>query len=291
MNRTIIVAALCLAALPVQQAAAQKYKFTPVKDGKMMTSMHDINAKGVAVGGSFAALGDVRTCLILTGKKMTTLDDPNEVSAGNTECWGLNSKGTIVGDYINANNATVGYIYANGVFTDVSVPKAQLTIAYGVNDSNEVIGYYTDPTGGEYGFTFDGTTYTKLAVKKASITQGFGIDNAGDYTLIATLADGLEHSYLVSGGTQTELVFPKISQVAAHHLNNKGQISATVIDSSNADHAGIYDGTTGKYYVLDDPKGVGMTIGDGINDKLELAGRYNTSKAVSLGFLATGKLK
>jgi hypothetical protein len=291
MIRKAIFAAICLAALPAQQAAAQKYKFKPVKDGTMMTSMHDINAKGLAVGGSFAALGDIRTCLILKGAKQSTLDDPKEVSAGNTECWGLNSSGTIVGDYVDASNTTTGYIYVNGVFTDIVPPKSTFTTVYGVNDSNVAIGYYIDSKGGQYGFTFDGKTYRKLSVKGASTTQGFGIDNAGDYTLIAVLSDGLEHSYLVSAGVSQELIFPNEAQVAAHHLNNKGQVSATVIDSNNGEHAGIYDATTAAYYVVDDPKGVGMTIGDGINDKLTLVGRYNTAKAISLGFIATGKLK
>ena len=286
MIRTGLIAAVLLAALPSHQAAA-KYKFKAIKDGTMMTSLHDINAKGVAVGGSFAALGDVRNCFILSGNTMTTLSDPN--GTGGTECWGINTKGTVVGDYIDANNATVAYIYSKGVFTDITPPKSTFAIAYGVNDSNVVIGYYIDPKGGTYGFTFDGTTYTKLAVKGASTTQGFGIDNAGDYTEIAVLSDGLEHSYLVKGGKASEIVFPNITQVAAHHMNNKGQISATVIDSANADHAGIYDSVTGTYYVIDDPKGVGMTIGDGINDKKTLVGRYNTSKAISLGYIATGK--
>ena len=286
MIRTGLIAAIVLAALPSHQAAA-KYKFKPVKDGTMMTSLHDINAKGVAVGGSFAALGDVRNCFVLSKNTMTPLSDPN--GANGTECWGLNSKGTVVGDYIDANNTTIGYIYVNGVFTDIAPPKSTFTTVYGVNDSNVAIGYYIDPKGGEYGFTFDGKTYKKLTVKGASTTQGFGIDNAGDYTLIAVLSDNLEHSYLVKGGVQTEIVFPNIAQVAAHHMNNKGQISATVIDSSNAEHAGIYDSVAGKYYVEDDPKGVGMTIGDGINDKLTLVGRYNDSKGNSFGFIATGK--
>ncbi len=288
MNRTSLVAAVLLAALPAHYAAAQKYTFTTITDGKgMMTSMHDINAKGTAVGGVFASLGDVRNCFVLTGKKKTPLNDPNAVNG--TECWGISSTGTIVGDYVDANEADHGYIYSNGTFSDIAPPGSVYTVVYGVNASNVAIGYYIDKKGVYFGFLYDGTKFTKLTVKGGTTTEGFGIDDAGDYTLTSVLSDGYTHSYFVQGGKRTEILFPKYEQTVLHHMNNNGQISATIIDTSGNYHCGVYDSVKDKYYTLDDPKGT-ITIGDGINDSETVVGRYQTAKSVSYGYVATGKL-
>jgi hypothetical protein len=288
MFRISLLAATLLAALPSSHAAAQTYKYKTITDGKgMQTSIHDINAAGTAVGGVFAALGDVRTCFVLTGGTKTPLTDPKGVNG--TECWGISSNGIIVGDYIDTNTNYNGYIYNNGTFTDINPPKSTYTIVYGVNASGTAIGYYLDKNGDSFGFKFDGKTYTVIKVKNGTGTQGFGIDDAGDYTYSSILADGLEHSYLVAAGKTTELIWPTEAQATVHHMNNKGQISATVTDSGGTYHAGVYDGTTGTYYVLDDPKGV-STIGDAINDKLTVVGRYNTSTGGSYGYVAKGKL-
>jgi hypothetical protein len=46
----------------------------------------------------------------------------------------------------------------------------------------------------------------------------------------------------------------------------------------------------GKYYDINDPKGVGGTRPDGLNDKIEIVGRYLTSSSATVGFKATRKL-
>jgi hypothetical protein len=289
MIRTCLFAAIVMAAVPAHYAAAQTYKFKTIKDGKgMNTAMHDINDKNVAVGGVFPLGVTFRNCFVLTGKTITPLNDPNGVNG--TECWGISKSGAIVGDYLDANNNDIGYIDVNGTFTDVKPPKSVFTLAYGVNSSNVVIGYYLDAKGNSYGFLFDGTKYTKITIKGGTSTEGFGINDAGDYTVTTVLSDGLTHSYLFSGGTQTEIIFPNFAQTAAHHINNNGQIVATVIDSSSNYFAGVYDTKKNKYYTLSDPKAANITIGDGINDKETIVGRYQDSGGDSYGYVAKGKL-
>jgi hypothetical protein len=43
----------------------------------------------------------------------------------------------------------------------------------------------------------------------------------------------------------------------------------------------------GKYYPFDDPKASNSTRADGLNDNLEILGRYSPSTGGSFGFKAT----
>src|SRR5438105_4019985 len=123
-------------------AIAQTYTFRTVKYNGMNTSMHDINDSKVGVGGAFDPGATIRPCIVVTGKTITPLSDPKAVNG--TECWGIASNGTIVGDYFDANSVAHGYMYANGKFTSIKPPGATTTVVYGVNASNVAIGYYID---------------------------------------------------------------------------------------------------------------------------------------------------
>ncbi len=288
MIRVAFLTAAVLTAVSFQHAAAQTYKFKTITDGKgVNTSMHDINDSGVGVGGMFTQGATLRPCFVLTGNKKAPLNDPNGTNG--TECWGISSTGTIVGDYSDANFNQIGYIYSNGTFTDIAPPHAVTTVVYGVNSSNVAIGYYITSKGEQIGFIFDGTKYTDIKIKGGSTTEGFGINDAGDYTVSTVLSDGYTHSYLFQNGKKTEIIFPNFVQVAAHHLSNKGLISATVIDANDVYYAGVFDSVNNAYYTVTDPKGT-TTIGDGVNDKQTIVGRYIDSNSNSYGFVAKGKL-
>jgi len=289
MIRTSLIVALLLAALPVQHAAAQTYKFKKVSyDKKNYTSLHDINAGGTVAGGYFANGATVRNCFLLKGKTKTTLSDP-DASFG-TECWGINTGGDVVGDYLDASSNYHGYIYTGGSFTTIDPPASVYTVIYGINDSKTVIGYYLDKSGVSHGFTYNGTKYKVINIKGGTTTEGFGINASGQYTVSTVLSDGLEHSYVFTGKKSMELVFPNIAQVAAHHINTAGQVCATVIDASSNYSGGVYDPVKKAYYVLTYPKAA-LTVMDGINDSETLVGRYSvTTSSESFGYIATGKL-
>ena len=292
MIRISLLAAVCLAALPATNAAAQTYKFKTINYSKSsQTSLHGVNDSGVAVGGFFTATNPYRNCFILQGKKKTAFTNPNGTE---TECWDINSNGDIVGDYADSAGVQHGYLYiaSSQTFTTIDPPGTTETEVYGVNDSDVVGGYYFDSSGNQNGFIFTGKKYIKVNIKGGTTNQVFGINKAGQFTASATLSDGYTHSYLFPKiGTKNgvEIVFSGQIEVAAHHLNNVPQIIATVIDSSNNYSAGVYDAAASQTYLISVPNAV-LTIGDGINDSQTLVGRFTDSASNSHGWLATGKL-
>ena len=71
-----------------------------------------------------------------------------------------NSTNKIVGEFDDAGGNTHGFVFDNGVFTQIDVPGAGFTIVSGVNALGQLAGYYQDSTetlhaffGNEGGFT------------------------------------------------------------------------------------------------------------------------------------------
>ena len=94
------------------------------------------------MSGNYTDSSGVSHCFMRVGSTVTTITDPNGIG---TNCYGINSAGAIVGGYALQGGFGNGFIYQNGVFTDVIVPGATAgTTAYGINDDGIVVGSFAD---------------------------------------------------------------------------------------------------------------------------------------------------
>jgi hypothetical protein len=292
MIRTTLLAATVLAAaLPASHAsAAPRYKSINFKFADE-AGMTDINKKGDMTGGYWkGALGSttVRKCFVLTGT--TGMKTPLSNAAGqknSTECWGLNDSGTVVGDYINTAGVKTGFVYSGGTFTDVAPPGALATEAWAISNKGVIGGLYFDASSVQHGFLFDGTTYTTVDVTGDTAAGVYGVNSAGQYVVEATNAKDVVVSLLYTGTSSVAISFPASTGNDAHHINDAGLVACTFDDKSNVAHAGVYDSVAKAYYVVDYP-GAADTIGDGVNVKMKVVGRYETSAKPSLGYAAVG---
>lgn len=291
MIRSTLLACTLLAALPARHAAAKPYKFTDIKFETHHSDMTDINANGMMVGGYFRLIDDVHNCFTYDSKTGAKAAVSDPLGARGTECWGINDAGTIVGDYIDSVGVHRAYIDAGGTFTTIDPPGSLSAIAYAVSNSGVVGGTYVDIKGVGHGFLYDGTTYTTVDVPGSLETEVWGVNSSGAYTVEATVNGFPQLSYLVSGSTMTPIAFPKAKDgTAAHHLNDAGLVATTWIDKSDDQHGGVYNSVTNTYYDITVPNST-LTITDGINTKMEIAGRYSrSSPRASIGYLGQGKL-
>ena len=106
----------------------------------------------------------------------------------------------------------------------------------------------------------------------------YALNSAGDYV-----------AYLYNGKTFKSISDPKAGTVGtvAHAPNNKGDVTGTYFDSNGSAVGFLLHG--GKYYDLKDPKANNSTRSDGINDKLEMVGRYTPTSGANIGFKVTTK--
>jgi probable HAF family extracellular repeat protein len=225
----------------------------------------------------------------------TTLDVPNSI---NTEALGINDAGKIVGDYMDANSHTHGFVFSNGVYTTVNVPGAFSTSVTAINNTGAIAGYYVDGNLSTHGFIYSGGSYTFLSdpdPNNIGDTEITGINDAGQ--VVGEWNDGTNHhGFLYSNGTYTPLNGP--SNASAMHpggINNAGEISGTYVDlnfgSPQAGSHGFLD-SGGSYVTLNEPLAFGppfCTFEQGINNAGQTVGSYIDSGGNTYhGFLYDG---
>jgi len=94
-----------------------------------------INDKGDIVGW-YADSSSIQHGFLLSGKKVTTIDDPN----GTTNLEGINNKGEISGLYTDTSGNRHGFTYdiKKKKFTELTVPDSTYVEVWGLNDDGVV---------------------------------------------------------------------------------------------------------------------------------------------------------
>jgi probable HAF family extracellular repeat protein len=256
--------------------------------GATSTEPGGINNAGVSVGLYIDSAG-LEHGYILSGKKVTTLDDPN-ATTGTTAGSNVNPDGAIsvVGSYTSSKTGeSVGFLYKGGKYTDIPGPKGALAAtASAVNDSGAVVGSFTDSGGVVHGFLLKGKKYTTLDPSGTTSTTATGINKSGKVVMFWLSSSGVYESSLWNGKTYKTINIPGAPNSLALDLNAAGDICYQWIDASGVNHGALLH--AGKYYKFDYPKSTG-TYGGGINDKNNIIGGFQTSAGGSdwFGFKAT----
>jgi hypothetical protein len=119
------------------------------------TTATDINSNGAIVG---YVLGVTNQSFVRTADGTYTIFNPPGVGPGGSQAVGINSNGTIAGNFTDAASIPHGFLLnTNGTYTIIDDPDALQAPGSGttitrVNDSGAVIGYYFDAEGNRHGF-------------------------------------------------------------------------------------------------------------------------------------------
>ena len=68
---------------------------------------------------------------------LSTIEVPN---ARSTTVFGINNKGELVGNFVDATGVSRGFLLRSGTFTTIDHPGAGRTAARGINDAGDVVG-------------------------------------------------------------------------------------------------------------------------------------------------------
>ena len=141
-----------------------------------------INSSGQIVGG----LGSSAFFLTNSGNTLTSIPSATFTTTAEV-AFGINDKGTIVGQYTDSSTGTSpGFVYAKGIFTTLNpVSNDSQVFAQGINNNGLVVGFYSTDGVHDHGFLYNTITssYTLLAdpnVSNLLFTQFLGINDQNE---------------------------------------------------------------------------------------------------------------
>jgi hypothetical protein len=290
-----VLLVLMFVAVGIAAAPPLTFTFSDVHANKtaLETDTYGVNDAG-AIAGDYVDANQVQHGMILAGKKLTTINNKACLTTPGTGAiafFGVNTKGAAAGWCASAKTGVdIGFVYFKGKFTAVNFPKSSGTQATGINDKGEVVGLYLDSGLASHGFSKIGNKYTSIDVKGDTNTVAWGVNNAGQISVYATNSAGAFDSFILTGKKFKNINNPNGGKGSAqgtivHALDNKGDVDGTYFDASSNEKGWLRH--AGKYYDVVDPGGT--TRADGLNDKLEIVGRYGAGMFGGTGFKATTK--
>jgi hypothetical protein len=290
---TLIV--LMFVAVGIAAAPPLTFTFSDVHANKTATETDTfaVNKAG-AIAGDYVDSAGIQHGMILAGKKLTTVNHPNCTTSGGYPAaiafYGINSAGAAAGFCTSTKTSLfTGFVYSAGKFTAINFPKSNGTQAIGINDAGDVVGAYLDSASVQHGFVKKGSKYTSIDVKGDTTAYAWAINNSGQMVVFATNSTGGYDSFVYNGKTFKKIADPNASTTGtiARSLNNKGDVVGAYFNASGDEIGFLFHG--GKYFDVIDPKASTQTKPDGVNDTLEMVGRYLNSASATLGFKAITK--
>src|SRR2546428_3043724 len=138
---------------------------------------------------------------------ITTFDYPG-TGIVTTAPQKINSRGDIVGEFIDSNGVVRGFVrFSDGSFSAPIVDPNDtvgFTEGRGINNLGTVCGDYAISDGNNHGFFLSGGTFTEYDIPGAATTVVLGINDAGDFTGGGVSRGGMCGCFR-SGGAQTRI--------------------------------------------------------------------------------------
>jgi hypothetical protein len=220
-----------------------------------------------------------------------------------TQVTGLNNSGVTVGFFSRHNTASMSndnhgfWRSAAGVYHQADFPTSDpasppVDQLLGINGHGLAVGFYTNKQGFNRSYSLN-TTNGKFARiiepghAGANITAT-GINLAGFVTGFFAAPHGATDSFLLAGKKFTTIAFPGASATTAFGLNNRSEVvgAYTTGSGDKAKSHGFTWTKSGGFVTVDDPKGKGATLVNGVNSAGDLVGFYTDKKGNTDGFLA-----
>jgi len=158
-----------------------------------------------------------------------------------TTLAGINTAGTIVGNYEIGGNTNAGWIGhgfvdSNGSFTAIDVPGAYATSVVGISDGGEIVGNYQDSSNNTWGFVDNNGVITKINIAGATSTGVSAVNAAGEIVGYYADSGGNIHGFVDNGGVIATVDVPGATETDILGVNAVGVISGYYDDSSYNQH-------------------------------------------------------
>jgi len=238
----------------------------------------------------------------ITKPPYNTFTSNNVPTSTQTQVQSYVDGGTSSGFWSPSNTGTdqnFGFIkiVANGVtlILDVNDPLAAsapvVNQVLGINKSLNAVGFYEDQAGAPHGYVYSVSTgkFTPVTIPGAVSDSAFGINANNVICGAFTKADGHTDAFLASPtGKLLTFHVPGFNNTQFLGVNAAGVAVGFYNDPTGIPHGVVFNSTTGRYAIVNDPAGVNGTTLNGINDKNQIVGFYTDGAESTHGILVGG---
>ncbi len=317
-RRLVVAMAAAVAGVGAVPASATAATGTTVPDASGNYSFQTLNDPADTTFNQLLGINEFGTIAGYFGSGATGHPNkgytlPNDGQGGNyhnenfpgsvqTQVTGLNNDGVTVGFWSNAMGTAgpdFGFYKSHGHYHMANFPtnnpaSPSVDQLLGVNDQGTAVGFYNDSKGNAHGYryTIANHRYHQIRVGGASSVTATAINNWGDIAGFDTNSAGTVEAFLMlNNGHVFHLSVPGSAMTQAFGVNDGDEVvgSYTVGTGSNAMTHGFIWAPGFGFQNVDDPKGVGATTVNGVNDHGRLVGFYTDSAANTDGFLTNVK--
>jgi uncharacterized membrane protein len=213
------------------------------------------------------------SALLATDYRHTRIDPPNSIV---TVARGINARGDILGNYIEADGVGHDFLLRNGVYTNIEYPGGASASGRALNARGDIVGVLGDADG-THGFLLSDGKLTKLDYPEAVDTRAFGINNSGDITGQYTTKFGVVSGFILKQGIYHKLRLPGSSLTSLHGAEDNGRVmTGDVILSADSSLHAFLQHKRGDFELLDPPGTIfPCSRGRGINERGDVAGAFS----------------
>lgn len=218
---------------------------------------------------------------------VTTFDYPG---AGNsTSAFGINSRGDIAGDYLDASNVRRGFVrFSNGTFSAPIVEPndtANFTRGRGINTARTIDGdFFNTADNAFHGYILSGGVFTQFDIGGPVSTDLYGINDAGNFVGAYGSTVQLTQAFVNITGTTTVITIPGEYDASASGINNLNQVAGDYSTNSGLLRHGFFRNSNGALTFPIDFPGATITVQNGVNDHGWIVGRYDFADNIDHGF-------
>src|SRR5437763_13654262 len=213
--------------------------------------------------------------------------DPFAKPGNNTQVFGINATGQIVGGYVDNLSKEHGFLYTAGTYVTLDVPGATFTEAFGINSSGQIVGTFFDKNFNEHSFLFSNGDFTKIDNPNpaATLTEARGIDSSGNIVGFFFDQTGSHAFVRLANGGFFRTDPPGATSALGAAINDTGQIVGEFLNNAGL-HG--YVQINGEFTPLDDPvANASSTVAEEVNNAGQVVGFYQLGSNLH-GFLYSG---
>jgi hypothetical protein len=218
---------------------------------------------------------------------VTTFDYPG--TGNSTTGYGINNRGDIAGDYLDASNVRRGFVrFSNGSFSAPIVEPndtANFTRGRGINNARTIDGDFFNTADNSYhGYILSGGIFTQFDIGAGLSTDLYGINDSGNFVGAYGSTTQPTQAFVNLAGTTTVITIPGAYDAGASAINNLNVVAGTYSTNGGLLQHGFVRVSGGSLLFPIDFAGATITVLNGINDRGWIVGRYDFADNIDHGF-------